>query len=87
MSRRAYQKPFAPKNVPYLKRRYRMGSIYFDGGHTFDLNDVFPCHAWSTELVNPGSMCKREKATVVSKLMEVVDVIVNLSSSPQVSEA
>ena len=37
------------------------------GGHTFDLNDIIQCHAWSREFVNPGSMCKREKAAVVSK--------------------
>lgn len=49
------------------KRRYRVGSVCSGDGHTFDLNDIIQCHAWSREFVYPGSMCKREEASVVSK--------------------
>ena len=51
------------------------------------MDDIIRCHVRSGELVNSGSICKREKATVVSNEDKIICVVAHLSSSPQASEA
>ena len=63
-----------------------MRSICFEGGYTFDMDDIVHCHVRSGEFVDSGSICKCEKATVVSKEGNIICVMAHLSSSPQASE-
>ena len=75
------------KHILHQEKLTRIKIICFEGGHTFDMDDIIHCHVRSGELVNSSSTCKREKATVVSKEGELICVVAHLSSSPQASEA
>ena len=75
------------KHILHQEKLTKVRTICFEGGHTFDMDDIIRCHVRSGELVNPGSICKREKATVVSNEGKIICVMAHLSSSPQASEA
>ena len=74
------------KHILHQEKLTRIKRIYFEGEHTFDMDDVIRCHVRSGELVDSGSMCKRKKATVFSKDGKIICVMAYLSSSPQASE-
>ena len=74
------------RHVLHQEKLTRIRSICFEGGYTFDMDDIVHCHVRSGELVDSGSICKCEKATVVSKEDNIICVMAHLSSSPQASE-
>ena len=75
------------KHILHQEKLTRIKRICFEGGDTFYMDDIIRCHVRSGELVNSSSVCKREKATVVSKEGKIICVMAHLSSSPQASEA
>ena len=75
------------KHILHQQKPTRIRSVCFEGGHTLDMDDIIRCHVRSRELINSGSICKREKTTVVSKERIIICVMAHLSSSPQASEA
>ena len=75
------------KHILHQEKLTKIRTICFEGGYTFDMDDIIRCHVRSGERINLGSICKREKATVVSNGGKIICVMAHLSSSPQASEA